>query len=1307
MNPQLRYFLPSQVRGVYRFDDALSQIDSESYPDFVKSKLRFLPVSLIEKISRHINLSDDFKTASQRLFLNSPRGNRGQHADIFFSRHPYFANALQGESAIKTAENFLEIHFVKKILAPLLNDEGLASVHPQKQIGRYCVDFAIGGPAKLALEVDGFGKFQHREDLDSFIERQNFITSQGWRMLRFTYGQIMRTTKMTLKTLHDFLAGDPNLRGYVFDRGNHSNHGQMNLFDEVQQPAQTAPTVFNVVNDFYRIQDWFADLACSHEGNNSSFLLQDDFGWHFPMVALSLSSLYHFLDMVMAIVDVEFDLPSIKVQTPEKFSAWIECLHPKITMVLFVPEWNQTTQAIIVNPDIVQCCSASLPVPVPSLEKFSFRKDLSFEAIHRHLDYISHEFFGYNDGTKSFQDKVLQRVFDGKEVLGISATGSGKSFCYWLPSLLKPGLTLVISPLRSLMRDQRLSLLNYGNASMEFINSDVDATDQRRYMQEAKLGYLRILYISPERLRIKKFVEEIMALQHCVPINVIAIDEAHCISEWGHDFRPSYLKLPWMRQELAKQNPDLRLISLTATAGQQVEKDMRNILKLSETDVIRDPVADRERFSFQIVSVGDGRSKTDAFHQILQRDLPKALKQPFLQHLLSQKNGRNEKAVGLVFCIYADSHGENTVKDGTTHYLFETMRILEPDNIFVSRRGRWPKYDLDAFSSGKVRAFASKPPTLCPKCLSYKYTSQGNTPINPTDYDDELDNVDAGGGLPARIAGQKTCLRCGNNFPADEAAPFKPKEWEKIIEANQIDFRDSAFDILVATKGFGMGIDKSSVRFVIHTSLSSGIESWYQEVGRAGRDNERAHIVLIADPPNDSCKKELGKIDGAKRPQCSWSGGCKHGRESICDYGKQHIFITRSYPGAETDAIYALKILDRLLTDYSQMHGEAISIRFNYTDDISRREIALYRLMTLGLVEDYTVAYGQRPCFEVELRMDGLPDTVEDIIFWKEKMQDSLIAYMSHWDDLKGKQYLEVKTKGFATPQQQLLFINTVYEHLFSKTKDFKTLPRLPLFFNAVYDYLLLLLDHVYKDIVKMRYDMLWNLLSVTNSEQENQCQRVKILKHFENADSVDNDYKCGCCNACSPTLDFLDRVNPRIQNLSLESSRLELNELLNHNELDIDKLRELCVVFRDYSIGEYAGARAILEGSPNNLPALYLTREFSPQAELEANTRRLLRTANDRGLPLAQLRELYETSGSQFKPALLLILNDEYRTSDTPEGWEFLIEEAKNWQHSNNIQIAALHDCLDFFVLVDEMIPADTEYFRERVETMEEILNA
>ena len=199
---------------------------------------------------------------------------------------------------------------------------------------------------------------------------------------------------------------------------------------------------------------------------------------------------------------------------------------------------------------------------------------------------------------------------------------------------------------------------------MEFINADVDKLEQRRILEQVKLGYIRMLYISPERLRIKKFLAELMQLKEVTPINFLAVDEAHCISEWGHDFRPSYLKLPLLREQLSGANDQLQLIALTATAGQQVEQDMLGILKLrggDEGHVVRERVADRETFSYQIVVVKTGSTKAKSYQDILTTQLPKALRQRSLQDLLKLENQRREKSMGIVFCIYADPHGKHSI----------------------------------------------------------------------------------------------------------------------------------------------------------------------------------------------------------------------------------------------------------------------------------------------------------------------------------------------------------------------------------------------------------------------------------------------------------------------------------------------------------------------------------------------------------------------------------------------------------------------------------------------------------------------
>ena len=204
----------------------------------------------------------------------------------------------------------------------------------------------------------------------------------------------------------------------------------------------------------------------------------------------------------------------------------------------------------------------------------------------------------------------------------------------------------------------------------------------------------------------------------------------------------------------------------------------------------------------------------------------------------------------------------------------------------------------------------------------------------------------------------------------------------------------------------------------------------------------------------------------------------------------------------------------------------------------------------------------------------------------------------------------------------------------------------------------------------------------------------------------MSSTYRCGCCNICSPELDFLDQVEPRPQNLSVDVSIKELNELLRNNILDIAKLRQLCEVFRDYRDATYTKGRAELEGNPHNLPALYLTREFSPPAELGANTKRLLRTANERMIPLTQMVELYKTSDQHLQSELLLLLNDQDTTCDCPDGWGFLAEEAKHPKHYGNTHVTFLRDCLDFFMLV-EVLPPDTDSHLKKANMMEEIINA
>lgn len=1278
MNPVVRHFLPSVVRGVYRVDDEFSNIkDARAYSRFVDAKLRFIPPDMARKFQKQFSFESSYARTQRQLTLWAGQINpthSTQRANTFFLSHPYFQNARGTNPEITGADNYLEIQFVRKVMAPLLNDEGMRLLLPQHRIGPYFADFALAGASNFALEVDGFGKFKQRSDLDDFMGRQNYITSQGWRVMRFPYAHIVENPALALKTLHALFRADPQARRLLA--------GQQQAELVLDQFAGTeGPQVIDFVNDFHRVQDHYAEAMLTAYQASGPFHVRDDFKLGVPFVALAISALYDFLEAVQSVVDVDFMLPAVEVEGAQCSLDWASHLHRLVR-----PAEVQLATATVCDASSVQFTPASLPTPPLGSGKFRFRKGLALEEIRQRLQYFCSAVFGYKE-TKYFQNTVLQRVFNGQDVLGISATGSGKSFCFWLPALLRPGLTLIICPLRSLMRDQHLTLRNYGIASAAFINAD-NSQEHLRIMEEARLGYVRLIYISPERLRIKKFLAELALLQNAVPIHFLAVDEAHCISEWGHDFRPSYLKLPFLRKTLSVGNDELQLIALTATAGEKVEKDMLGILKLragEDGHVARDRGADRPNFSYQIVCVQPTKTKTETYQEILTTQLPKALRQKSLPDLLRLVNQREEKAVGIVFCIYADPHGKHSIHDGVAHYLFETMGAIEPDKRFESRRG-WKAYREDAFSTGKVRAFSSKTPTLCPRCNCYQYTS---TPSGRSGDDDEEIGDDDGPVGAAQPGGRKVCANCGHEFDGDQ--PFKPARWEKLIKENQVDFKESDFDVLVATKGFGMGIDKSSVRFVVHTSLSSGIESWYQEIGRAGRDDERAHVVLLVDPPTEACRKELGENE-FRIPACKSYGHCPRGRDSLCDYGKQHMFIKKSYPGAESDAVSALKVLDKLIVAREGSIDGSVMLGASH-ENLSRTEIAVYRLTLLGLVDDYVVTYQKNPRFEVEFTLPTSPDRPDALVQVQAMMRGRLAEYFSHFGERRGRDIERELAKRIQDYQP--------LENYAAKTRTFATFVRYERLFKLVYRHLLLQLDQTYKDVVKMRYDMLWNLQTLVTSQN---CRRIQILPHF--GDSIEETYQCGCCDVCSPSLDFLETRVPPLAHANMAEKESELAIALSGESFDRAKLIRLIGEFADYPTAKYRQARSVVEHDGDSLPALFLAREFSPPEEYAGNAKGLLRKANQKSLPLPEISDLFRSTRGP-KSDLLLTLNEADTSCDSASGWRFLAEEAAKPEHHVSAEIGTMHECLDFMLLVEEDLADKTEKMKRKARELEKAFYA
>lgn len=322
------------------------------------------------------------------------------------------------------------------------------------------------------------------------------------------------------------------------------------------------------------------------------------------------------------------------------------------------------------------------------------------------------QYFGY-DFFREGQENIINTIMSGRDALAIMPTGAGKSICYQVPALLLPGITIVISPLISLMQDQ-VKALNEAGVHAAFINSSLTESQISKALDKAASGVYKIIYVAPERLESWEFVQ----FAQKANISMVTVDEAHCISQWGQDFRPSYLKIV----DFVKSLPKRPILSaFTATATEEVKNDIVCILNLRNPNIVVTGF-DRENLYYRVESI---KGKDD-----------------FVIEYIEKHPGES----GIIYCA--------TRKN--VDNLCETLQ----------KKGM---------------------------------------PV--TKYHAGIDN--------------------------------------ETRKKNQDDFIYDRAPIIVATNAFGMGIDKSNVRYVIHYNMPQSMENYYQEAGRAGRDGEPSQCILL------------------------------------------------------------------------------------------------------------------------------------------------------------------------------------------------------------------------------------------------------------------------------------------------------------------------------------------------------------------------------------------------------------------------------------------------------------------------------
>lgn len=450
------------------------------------------------------------------------------------------------------------------------------------------------------------------------------------------------------------------------------------------------------------------------------------------------------------------------------------------------------------------------------------------------MENVLKQYFGYS-AFRPKQREIIQHLLDGKDALVLMPTGGGKSMCYQLPALMMNGVTVVVSPLLSLMKDQVESLQANGIAARA-INSAVSETENMLVRRECAQGMIKLLYVSPERLLV-----EFPFLQENVEISLFAIDEAHCISAWGHDFRPEYAQLGILRETF----PNVPIVALTATAD-----------KVTRTDILEQ------------LHIPNARMFVSSFDRPnLNLDVKRGMNTKERNQAILQFMLRHQHDCGIIYCM--------------------------------SRK-----------TTESVAAYLR----------SHQFTT------------------------------------------AVYHAGLTVEEREKA----QNDFVCDRVQIVCATIAFGMGINKSNVRFVIHYNLPKSIENFYQEIGRAGRDGLRSDTLLFYNVSDiiqlnrfalDSGQREINMERLRRMQEYAESNVCRRrillnyfGQPYLCECG--HCDVCQHPPQRFDGTILIQKALSAIVRGNSELTLRMVVdvLCGSYSAEVRQKN--LHAIKTFGVGRD-------------------------------------------------------------------------------------------------------------------------------------------------------------------------------------------------------------------------------------------------------------------------------------------------------------------------------------------------------------------
>jgi ATP-dependent DNA helicase RecQ len=521
------------------------------------------------------------------------------------------------------------------------------------------------------------------------------------------------------------------------------------------------------------------------------------------------------------------------------------------------------------------------------------------------------EFFLQNIfGKETFRDgqfPIIENALNRRDTIGLLPTGGGKSLCYQLPCLLQPAVNFVVCPIKSLMYDQNENLENMLITNIAYITSDLGQEERRKRELEFEKGHYLFVFISPEKFQIPSFRDKIRAIISRFSMSYAVIDEVHCLSEWGHDFRTSYLNLAKTIDKLSPKDKDgegvIKFIGLTATASVNVLKDIKI------------------EFSRQKQKLADDNIKSLLDYSRME-----------LNFHVKESHNKNQELIDLLKEL-RDSE-DLTETD-------EKAALIFTPNVNGSFGCYAISNQLNTIFPGKSNWYSGEVPRV------HEYNNEGHrtgrriSVLNPDDFVKHKDRVQKG-------------------------------------------YKKDKYSILVATKAFGMGIDKSNIHYSFHYGLPSSVEALYQEAGRVGRWNKsnqlhkdkkgQCYVLYTPETINKDRVQRLFNIDTTFaemrkiNEEAGWNGN---------DVFRQLFLFLQGQNDIKEDFTIVLNVIDRYFEQ-----NRTIRIFWNdannalgISKDILQK--AIYRLSLLGIVSDWTTDFINH--FEVEFNTISEKSILENL----------------------------------------------------------------------------------------------------------------------------------------------------------------------------------------------------------------------------------------------------------------------------------------------------------------------------------------